>query len=93
MNKSSNIDIYRTSWERRALDGARTDLLLPHQLCRLLHLCHPLHHLDLELLILIDACSELLSLQLSLLSIFDSLLLHLHQSSLTRRMDVSPRST
>ena len=75
------------SWGKGAFERAQTDLLLPHQLLRLLHLRHPLHHLDLKVLIVVDVCSQLLSL----LSILDSLPLHLHQSSLARRMDVRPR--
>ena len=88
------------------LDGARIDdgawigLLLPQHLDRLLHLRHPIHHLDLELLILVDAFSQLLSSLLSLLSIrgnllsiLDSLSLHLHQLSLTCKMDVNPKCT
>ena len=39
-----------------------------------------------------DRCTrQLLSSLLSLLSILDSLPLHLHQSRLARRMDLSPR--
>ena len=88
------------SWGWGALNGARTEngarigLLLLYQLYRLLHLRHPLHHLDLKVLIVVDACNQLLSslsILDSLLSILDSLLLHLHQSSLIRRMDVRPR--
>ena len=75
----------------RTDDGAQTGLLLPQHLDRLLYLCYPLHHVDLELLIPVDACSHLLSSLLSLLSILDSLPLHLHQPSLERRMDLSPR--
>ena len=64
------------------LDRAQTDdeapigLLLPYQLYHLLHLHHLLHHLDLEALIVVDICSQLLSslsILESLLSIFDSL--------------------
>ena len=73
------------------LDGAQTGLLLAQHLDRLLHVCHPLHHLDLERLILVDVCSQLLSSLLNLLSILDSLPLHFHQPSLARRMDLSPR--
>ena len=58
------------------LDGARTDLLLAQHLDRLFHVCHPLHHLDLEQLVLVDTCSQLISS----LSIFSSLPLHLRQS-------------
>ena len=91
MKKPSSVSIWRTSWRRGALERARTGLLLPHQLYRLLHLRNPLHHLDLKLLILVDACNQLLSLLLNPLSILDSLPLHLHQSSLAGRMDVSRR--
>ena len=36
-------------------DGAWIGLLLPYQLYRLLYLRPPLHHLDLKVLIVIDA--------------------------------------
>ena len=66
----------------RAVERTRTGLLLPHQLHHLLHLCYLLYHLDLELLVLVVACNQLIS---SLLS----LPLHLCQPSITANIDVS----
>ena len=75
----------------RTDDGGQTGLLLPQHLDHLLHLHHPIYHLDLKLLILVDAFSQLLSSLLSLLLILSSLPLHLYQPSLAHRMNLSPR--
>ena len=85
IKKLSSVGICKrkTGWGRRVLGRAQTGLLLPHQLHHPLHLRHPLHHLGLEQLVLVDACSQLIN---SLLS----LPLHLRQPSIAGSIDVSP---